>query len=342
MSNLIKKVARNLLRKPLKRIVGSVQEEKLEFGLDLLEQNVRNLNLQRLHLLYPHLHDHKTFLRDREAKVYSQNGEDGFLLYILSKIGTTNKRFVEFGVEDGRECNTANLAINFGWNGLLLECDEKQVAKARQYYKSLQEIKPDQVKIYRCFVTAENINHVLKLNEFDGSLDLLSIDIDGNDYWVWKAITVVDPRVVVIEYNAILGNEKSLTAEYDPEFIRYKKHKSGLYHGASLNALTRLANSKGYGLVGCESSGANAFFVRKELLSEQLKEVSVKEAYYPHYRRSKSETMAEQFARIKHLNWIQVNDVSLQKKCKTCGKWFEGDQDHEWCEDCIVRIASSF
>lgn len=307
MSNNLKKVGRTFLRKPLKTIIGSSAEEKLDLRLNLLEQNLQNLNLQKLHSLYPATEvTQRTIFRDNEIKVYSENGEDGLLLYIFFKIGTTNRRFVEFGIEDGRVCNTANLSINFGWNGLLMDCGKEYVAKAKYYYRSRPEIKPSQIKIVQCFVTAENINKVLMDNGVENNIDLLSIDIDGNDYWVFKAITAIDPRVVVIEYNASLGPDKSLTVQYDPNFVRYKKHRSGYYRGASLMALTKLANSKGYRLVGCESSGTNAFFVKEKLLMEGLYEVPVQDAYYPHSRSLKKESTSEQFERVKHLKWYSV------------------------------------
>ena len=295
-----------MLRKPLNRLIGNVEEDKLRFRIDSLEHNLQTLNLQKLHALYQSDDvSQRTFLQDKELKVYSQNGEDGLLLYLFSQIGSTNKSFVEFGVEDGKECNTANLSINFGWNGLLMDCDWKQVVKAKHYYKNLPSVKPCQVKVIQCFVTAENINKVLLDNGMKGTIDLLSIDIDGNDYWIWKAISAVDPRVVVIEYNASLDVDKAWTVEYDPEFVRYEKHRSGCYHGASLKALAKLADSKGYGLVGCESSGANAFFVKKDLL-RSLRNVSLEDAYYPHFRRLKKESTRQQFERVRHLNWVDV------------------------------------
>lgn len=301
MSSVTRKLGRTFIRKPMKAIVGSQDVDRLNMRLDALEQAAQNMNLQKLRSLYPtgESPSQRTVFRNHEARVYSQNGEDGLLLYLFSKIGTTDQRFVEFGVEDGRECNTANLSINFGWNGILMDCNGEYIARAKQYYR---EVAPSQVKVAQCFVTAENINDHLP----NGSIDLLSIDIDGNDYWVFKAITVLDPRVVVIEYNAVLGIDKSLTVKYDPNFARYEKHRSGYYHGASLTALTKLADSKGYRLVGCESSGANAFFVKKTLLTEDLHAVSVQDAYYPHFRRLKKESTSQQFERVKHLPWRSV------------------------------------
>jgi len=273
--------------------------------LDAIEEN-----LQKLVGLYYNPTgeglDQKTIFRSRELKFYSQHGEDGLLLYIFSKIGTTNRCFVEFGIGGGIECNTANLSINHGWNGLLMDGGQNNVARAKYYYSSRPEIKPSQIKIVRCFITAENIDKVLLDNGIEGEIDLLSIDIDGNDYWVWKAITNIRPRVVVIEYNASLGPDKSLTVKYDPQFYVHKKHPSGWYHGASLSALTKLGNSKGYILVGCDSKGVNAFFVRKDSAHGKLSEVSVEEAFYPHSSRLRIASVQQQYKLIEHQDYVHV------------------------------------
>lgn len=216
-----------------------------------------------------------SMINSYEYRVYSANGEDGILLYIFWRVGTTNCRFVEFGIGSGRECNTANLSLNFGWRGLLMDCDEQSVTAARAYYRRMLGKKSSRIKIVDSVVTAENLDGILLKNGVDGEIDLLSIDIDGNDYWIWKAGTSIAPRVVVIEYNASLGCEKSLTVKYDPTSLSFNNH----YAGASLAALTKLAKSKGYILVGCESMGVNAFFVRQDVAQAKLLEVSVKDAY---------------------------------------------------------------
>ena len=264
-------------------------------------------NLLRLH--YASLSeetDTKTTLRRSEFKVFSQNGEDGILLYIFSAIGTFNRSFVEFGFGDGKECNTANLSINYGWKGLLMDCGEENVAGARRYYDACVQPDPAKVRIVQCFISAENIEQVLSENGVEGEIDLLSIDIDGNDFWVWKAIRNVNPRVVVVEYNASFGPERSLTVKYDPEFDRHRKHASGLYHGASLAALTKLAHDKGYRLVGCDSQGVNAFYVRDEVAEGKIDSIPVQEAYYPMALRLKIATLSEQFEQIKDLDFESV------------------------------------
>jgi Methyltransferase FkbM domain len=245
-------------------------------------------------------------LNQHEAKIYSQNGEDGILLYLFSQIGITNGRFVEFGIGNGRECNTANLSLNFGWHGLLMEIDPQQVAAARRYYQQQLGSEQDRVQIVEAGLTAVNINTLLTQNNLQGEIDLLSIDMDGNDYWVWQAIDVIQPRLVVIEYNASFGKQRSISVPYDPNFNIHAKHPSGFYHGASLTALTKLGRQKGYRLVGCDSSGSNAFFVHQTATQKLIKELLPQEAYFPHIHRTKFLTTEQQFQIIAHLPFDEM------------------------------------
>jgi hypothetical protein len=287
-------------------------KQKLNETIRLLEESerrVKNLSTLILSEKYPEIGERrspKNELNAREFKLYSQYGEDGILLYIFSKIGTINRRFVEFGIQDGRECNSANLSLNFGWEGLVMEADENFFNTAKKYYQKMLGQQADRVKFDRCLVTAENINEKLVNNGIKGEIDLLSIDIDSNDYWVWKAISVISPRVVVVEYNASLGDEAALTVKYEPVFDRFEKHPTGFYHGASLAAFTQLAKVKGYRLVGCDSYGVNAFFVREDVAADKLAEVTVKEAYYPSYIRVQRYSQQEQWEIVKSLNFEEV------------------------------------
>jgi len=241
-----------------------------------------------------------------EARIYSQNGEDGILLYLFSNIGARDRRFIEFGIGDGRQCNTANLSLNFGWSGLLMDIDPLHIEAAQRHYLRHLGQDADRVHILRCEVTAENVNQVLKDNGITGDVDLLSIDIDGNDYWVWGALDVVRPRVVAIEYNASLGPTHRLTVPYDPSSAKLGKHPSGLFHGASLAALAALGAGKGYVLVGCESAGVNAFFVRRDLAKGALAGISVERAYYPHHYRSTTMSPERQSEIVQHMPFVTV------------------------------------
>jgi hypothetical protein len=243
--------------------------------------------------------------RDHEARLHSQNGEDGLLLHIFQTIGVTDRRLVEFGIEDGRECLARTLLVSFGWSGLVMDCEEANVADARRFFHDECGLSDVRVRVVRTFVTAENINGVLLENGMSGDVDLLSIDIDGNDFWVWKAITAIRPRGVAIEYNASFGPDEALTVEYDPRFDRKQKHASGWYHGASIAALACLGRERGYALVGGDSSGINAFFVRTELTSNFLPEVSPAEAWRPHRSRSRKATAAEQLALLRGLPLVR-------------------------------------
>jgi hypothetical protein len=250
--------------------------------LDALDLGVRTLGGHHARSLYPQLLANDgtiSTLRKNEFRVYSQHGEDGILLYIFSQIGLTNRQFVEFGVEDGTECNAANLVINFGFSGLMMDGSRDKVERGRAFYEAMLGNRVSRLRFIQSWVTAENINDTLRANGAEGEIDLLSIDIDGNDYWVWKEIRAASPRVVVAEYNSGFGPHKSVTIPYAPDFDRWRIHDSGFYFGASLAALTKLAESKGYTLVGCDSCGANAFYVRNDLAVEKFAAVPVEDAF---------------------------------------------------------------
>src|SRR5579863_10153689 len=180
-------------------------------------------------------------------KVYSQNDEDGILEEIFRRIGVGKRRFVEFGVQTGLECNTAKLLIE-GWRGLWIEAHSQSAARIRGHFADF--LSTSALCLLEELVTAENINTLLSQTDFTGDIDLLSIDIDFNDYWVWKAIEVARPRVVVIEYNASLRPPLSLVVPYFPASV----WSGGNYFGASLEALVRLARDKKYRIVGCSFS----------------------------------------------------------------------------------------
>lgn len=207
------------------------------------------------------------------SKVYSQNDEDGIIQEIFRRIGTGDRRFVEFGVQKGFECNTAKLLIE-GWRGLWIESSSASAAQIRKHFADFLEDK--RLTLVEKLVTAENINSILSQAGFVGDIDALCIDIDFNDYWVWKAIEVAAPRVVMIEYNCAFRPPLSLVVPYDPTRV----WNGGNYFGASLEALVRLGRAKGYRIVGCCFAGVNAFFVREDLCGELFLEPATAEEHY--------------------------------------------------------------
>jgi hypothetical protein len=158
-----------------------------------------------------------------------------------------------------------------------MDASEENVRRIRQDALSWQY----NLKARQAFVTAENIDRLLADEGLAGDIGLLSIDIDGNDYWVWEAITGVSPAIVVIEYNARFGPARAVTVPYDVNFAREKAHYSMIYYGASLRALWLLGRRKGYALAGCNAAGNNAFFVRKDLLPGSLPGRKPEEAFVP-------------------------------------------------------------
>jgi hypothetical protein len=206
---------------------------------------------------------HVKSLAEVEFRVYSQGGEDGILQYLLSKIDITHEYFIEFGVGNYREANTRFLLLHDNWSGLLIEGNRSDVDFIRKdpiYWSH-------DLTALNTFITKDNISELIRPHIPSDDIGLLSIDIDGNDYWVLNAIDVVRPRVLVCEYNNTFGAQHSITIPYSPDFARMRAHHSGLYFGASLKAIANLADSRGYDLVGTNSDGTNAFFVRRDLSS---------------------------------------------------------------------------
>jgi len=206
-------------------------------------------------------------------KVYSQNDEDGIIAEIFRRTGPTSRTFVEFGVETGVECNSVKLLVE-GWRGLWIESNAASAATIRDNFAPF--IAAKKLVLQESRVTAENINALIGQGGFSGEIDLLSIDIDGNDYWVWKAIDVINPRVVAIEYNATFRPPMAVVVPYRAD----AQWDGSSHYGASLEALVRLAAAKKYRLVGCSIAGVNAFFVRADLCADRFLEPATAEEHY--------------------------------------------------------------
>lgn len=243
-------------------------------------------------------------INNYEFSKYSQNGEDGIILHLLSKAGVVNRTIVEIGTEDARECNSANLVFNFGWNACLIEQDKEWAHKAREYLASMNA--GDRVRVINEGVTPDNVNALLSQADVPDEMDVLSIDIDSFDYWVWQAVSGYRPRIVVIEYNASFGPDLSVTVPA-PQDTGGSLPDYTCYHGASVTALQKLGERKGYTLVGGDSNGVNAFFVRRDLATEAgLQPVTPAQAYRPHRRRSRKKSQQEQFGSIAHLPLVTI------------------------------------
>lgn len=211
-------------------------------------------------------------LSETGFRVFSQFEEDGKLLFLFSLLGMNKPVFVEFGSDDGVNSNSANLYFHFGWTGLFIDGNARAIERGKRFFGRYPHPHFTPPVFVNSMITAENINALISENGFSGEIGLLSIDIDGNDYWVWKAIDVVQPQVVIIETHVEFGM-RDIIVPYDPHYMFPGKHP--LYHGASPVAMCKLAAKKGYRLVGANDRGFNLIFLRNDLLIDTIAEVSV-------------------------------------------------------------------
>jgi hypothetical protein len=258
MKTLLQKIYSSI---PFVRQLGLIRNHlaRIDRELSLLRMASFRKYLDTVLSQQPRFRDPKRLLT-YAWQVNSQNGEDGMLDEIFRRIGTTNREFIEIGVGDGRENNTAFL-LSQGWSGIWIDADPAFAQCVAQ--------RPDiqaHLKAIVSSVNRENIVHLLEGAQAPKEFDLLSIDIDQNTYFIWEALSNYSPRVVVIEYNANLPAHKEYVCHYDPR--RVWDGSSNL--GASLKSLEILGTRMGYSLVGCDLIGLNAFFVRMDLCNDHF------------------------------------------------------------------------
>lgn len=232
-------------------------------------------------------------------RCHSQFEEDGLLLFLFAIVGCTNKVSVEVCAGNGIECNTANLILHHGWWGHLFDGNESNVAQGVRYYRDSADTWLHPPAFTRAWITAENVNDIIISSGASGGIDLLSLDVDGMDYWIWRSIACIKPRVVVCETQNVIGPDEALTVPYDPGF----KLDVPDYHGASLAAMTKLAADKGYRLVGTHRYGFNAFFVLNGIAEDKLPAVSPAQCLADPYSRMRHATA---WPKVKELNWVRV------------------------------------
>ncbi len=241
--------------------------------------------------------------RDVGFGVFCDADEDGILLFLLSVVGSGRKRLVDLGSASVDASNSSNLILHHGWSGLLVDADEDSVDTARAGYERLGVIPPEMT---HAWLTAENVNDLLRERGVVGEIDLLSIDIDGNDYWLWRAIDAIAPRVVIIEYQDIIGPERSITIPYEPGFSLHHYEvnaEQNNYVGASLRAMVNLGREKGFRLVGVNNYGFNAFFVRDGLADDLLPAIPVEDGF-PHPWNAFG--MRERWPLVADMAWTEV------------------------------------
>jgi len=197
-----------------------------------------------------------------EFNVFTYHGEDGLLFNIFSRLNETPKIFVDIGAGDCVKSNCANLAVNLGWTGLFIDAEYRNIAIGKSFYAKLNATKFSPPHFLQKKVSPENINELLKETAIFGEIGLLSIDIDGDDYWIWKAIDTINPIVVIIECKVEFGDKELIT----PYSKTTNNYKNATYLGASIPSFCRLAKQKGYSLVSANRSGYNLIFLKNTFL----------------------------------------------------------------------------
>lgn len=255
-----------------------------------------------------------TSLADVEFKVFSQFGDDGIIQYLTRNLALPHRTFVEFGVNDYMESNTRFLLQKDNWSGFVMDGSSRnmQALRASPFFWK-HDLSAEAV-----FITRENIRGLLRdhTSHWPG-LDLLHIDLDGNDYWIWREIDL-NPGLVILEYNSVFGIDRAITIPYSADFQRSRAHSSNLYWGSSLKALHVLGVQKGYDFIGCNSAGNNAYFVRQDLMNERVKKVSLEEGYaISKYRESRDDkgnlTFLAGAQRARAIRGLPVHDIEQDR-----------------------------
>jgi hypothetical protein len=268
--------------KRLRRIERAIGEIQQALGGMGIRGQLRHLDLQAKALLRAqYLSDpgNRSLLQpsyelnSRRFHYWSQNEEDGLTLAIFAEIGAVVRRFIEFGCGSNGG-NSGFLAAELGWSGLMVDGDEAKVKMCREAF-------PDpNVRVVHRWIAVENVNGMVTEQGLGGEVDFLSIDLDGNDYWIWKALTACLPRLVVMEYNSAFGPERAVAVPYRPDFDRKNYSEDNLYFGASLAGLEKLGIARGYRLIAVEPRGTNAYFLRNDVPSG-LPTRTCRELYHP-------------------------------------------------------------
>ncbi len=282
------------INRTINEVSGNVSELKVQINETKEGIDIAKLLFSKV-LIHNNLQmDYSHDIQKAEFKVFSQWGDDGIIQYIINKIEFKTTTFIEFGVQNYLESNTRFLLINNNWSGLVIDGSEDNI----KYIKNDPIYWKYNLKAITHFITKENINEIIEEAGYKDEIGILSIDIDGNDYWIWETITIVEPVMVIIEFNAVFGIDRPITIPYSDGFVRENAHFSYLYFGASLSALERLGKEKGYSFIGINSASVNAYFIKTEKLGI-FKEKDPQNIFSP----SKFRESRDKNNNLNHLNY---------------------------------------
>jgi len=300
VKNLVKKIpgASGLYHKLKKRkpvtYIDDNESSHQQLQLMLLNQYRENFR-----------NGHKPYARIEEAgfRCYSQFEEDGIILYILAAIGMPTRTVVEMCCGSGHECMAANLILNHRYRGFLLDGDQVSIDAATSFFASKKDCYMTPPVIRKAWITKDNVNDLLRQMGASGEIDLLSLDMDGNDYWIWDAITEINPRLCVFETHNLVPDDISVTIPYDPNFYCWsKKGDERDFRSVSLLAMKKLSESKGYRMIGAHRHGFNVFFLRNDLAQDLFPAVSIEDVHDNFW----THEQVKKWPKIKDMGWVEV------------------------------------
>ena len=299
-----------ILKKYFSSILNRVFNEEIQKELILKAKLLSNQNLKLKRI---------KDLSEVEFQVYSQWGEDGIIDWLVNKFPEIPKSFLEIGTENYKESNTRFLLINKNWDGFIIEADKssvKDIKSQRVYWKH-------NLIVENQFVDQNNINTIIKRINIPKKLGLLSLDIDGIDYWVLKKLSVLEPSIVICEYNSLFGQKKAITVPYKKNYVRSNEHYSNLFYGASIKAFIDLLKKRNYFFIGTNSAGNNAFFVSQNIWKKAKKLIYEKKIFISKFRESRNSKGELTFLNKKKSLEMIKNKIVIDLKNNQKKKLFE-------------------
>ena len=242
-------------------------------------------------------------IKDAGFRCYSQFEEDGIILYLLSCIGKKTRTVVEICCGHGSECMAANLIINHGYKGYLFDGNQDAVNAAASFFKNQKDCYLVEPTIKTAWITRDNINDLLKNSGVSGEVDVLSLDMDGNDYYIWEEISEIQPRICVFETQNVVPSNLAVTIPYKEDYVMGEGGFDRQFRSVSLLAMIKLSKKKGYTLVGSHKHGFNVFFVRNDLLTDLLPTPSIDEIDKCEWTRLRRKT---RWPQVKNHPWVKV------------------------------------
>jgi hypothetical protein len=241
-------------------------------------------------------------MSDKGFRIHSQFEEDGLLLYVFSKIGFTNRKGVEMCCGWALSCMLSNLILYHSFEGLLFDGSTENIEKARYFFKSHPNTFLYPPKLVQAWITKDNINELIQQNGFEGEIDIFSLDVDGVDYYLMKALNIISPRVVICEVQNVVPPNLALTVPYRDDFNCRDGKYDPEFRSVSLLAMVKLMREKGYRLIGCHRYGFNAIFLRNDVGTEYFPEINHEDCYKNSYTHMRMKV----WEKVANLPWVSV------------------------------------